>query len=142
MLNATLINWAASAFFATAIPIMITWLVNYLRSRGITVDEKQRALLHQALLTGARVVVAKFGVNLKDQPKEISSSMIEDVIDHARMSSPGAMKHFDLSPDKISTRGAGVLDNLAISKIQEVVVGEAAPGAAQAKAAMAREKKK
>ena len=76
-----------------------TWLLAQLKQRfGLEVTEKQRALLHQAIVTGLHAAFAR-GLS--------GDEALTAAVSHAQLSVPGAIKALKPLP--------GVLENIAAS---------------------------
>lgn len=87
--------------------LAVTWAAAQLKQRlGLEVTEKQRDALHKAMVTGITAALAR---NIDGQ------DAVDAAVEYAHQSVPGAIKA--LKPR------AGVLENIAVSKLQLAYAG-------------------
>src|SRR5215211_2003219 len=112
--------------FSAIITFAITMVAFKVRQKfNVDIEEKYKKDLHDAAMTAARVVVAKFGPNLDMQ---ITAQPVEHVLDHMQNSVSDAIKVLEPS--------AGVLSQIAVAKI-EVAKNERRANDAQASSSTA-----
>ena len=102
-----LIAWAAAAFQK--------WT-------GVRIDQAHREALHGAAMTGVAMALSKLGVAADSLTVDVKSAVIAQTIAWVEKSVPGALAHFEMTPDKLA--------DLVESKIGLLAVaGPAATGA-------------
>jgi hypothetical protein len=106
---------ALTTLVEAIITALIAWgVVIFKQKTGIDIEDKYKRDLHDAAMTGARVVIAKWGAQVDIKQTE---GPVEHVVAHIHNSVPDAVRELDPS--------AGVLGQLAVAKL-EVAKNEAA----------------
>ena len=112
--------------FSAIVTFAITMVAFKVRQKfNVDIEEKYKKDLHDAAMTAARVVVAKFGPGLDVKTTE---QPVEHVVDHMQNSVPDAIKALEPA--------AGVLSHIAVAKI-EVAKNERRANDAQASSSTA-----
>ena len=107
-LLATIVAQIVLPIVATITTALIGWAAAKLRARwGIEIEAAQREALHQALMTGAQLALARLG------PQASQAALTAEAVKYAQGSVPGAIS--GLRP------AAGVLSDLALAKIATLI---------------------
>lgn len=107
-ITAAIITQVILPIVATIVTAIIGWAATQARARwGIEIEARQREALHQALMTGAQLALARLG------PQAPQVALTAAAVEYAQGSVPGAIS--GLRP------AAGVLSDLALAKITALI---------------------
>ncbi|ETD89842.1 hypothetical protein ACTTAL_03380 [Rhodobacter capsulatus] len=107
-ITAAIITQVVLPIVATIVTAIIGWAAAQARARwGIEIEARQREALHQALMTGAQLALARLG------PQASQSALTAAAVEYAQGSVPGAMA--GLRP------ASSTLHDLALAKISALI---------------------
>lgn len=78
---------------------------------GVKIDQGHRDALHSAAMTGVTMALSRLGVAANSLTIDTRSAVIADAIAWVEKSAPGALKHFSITPDKVSTFVGAIVES-------------------------------
>lgn len=98
-LFAPFFNALAAALISALVGVLLAYINRWV---GLSVDEKNRSALASAAQTAAGNVLASIEGDLSQKSFTINNTVVRDAVRWVERSAPGAIAHFNLSPDDLA----------------------------------------
>lgn len=109
----TLLEYLVPAL-GVLIAALIGWAAALIKKRtGLEIEARHREALHSAAMTGVRIALEKFAVSPSNLTADLRSKVLADGVEWIQESVPDALKHFGLTPDRLSVIVASKLAAIA-----------------------------